>query len=119
MFTYDGPTMAGMGNDLVREARRRAGMTQHELAELAGSTQSAIARLETGRTTPSFDTVLRLVRLCGLDLEVALVERDSSDWAQARRLLTLSPGERLDRATRVAAQLRHLRTEAADGPIPA
>lgn len=101
--------MAGMGNDLVREARRRAGLSQRGLADLAGTTQSAIARLETGGTTPSFEAVLRLVRLCGLDLDVAVVERDGSDWAQARRLLPLSPAERLDRAERVASQLRRLR----------
>ncbi len=82
--------MAGIGNDLVREARRRAALSQRELAERAGTTQSAIARLETGRSTPSFDTVLRLVRLCGLDLEVMLVERDGSDWAQAQRLRGLT-----------------------------
>lgn len=68
-----------MGNDLVREARKRAALTQRELAERAGTTQSAIARLESGRTTPSFDTVLRLVRLCDLDLEVMLVERHGHD----------------------------------------
>lgn len=105
-----------MGNDVVREARRRAGLSQRALADLAGTTQSAIARLETGRTTPSFDAVLRLVRLCGFDLDVALVERDASDWAQARRLLPLSPAERLDRAERVAGQLRRARQEAARGP---
>ena len=66
----------------VREARRtrRRRLSQRELAERAGTTQSAIARIETGRSTPSFDTVLRLVRLCGLDLDVMLVERDGSDW---------------------------------------
>lgn len=94
--------MAGMGNDLVREARRRRGLTQRELAALAGTTQSALARLETGRTTPSFDTVLRLVRLCGLDLDLMLVERDGSDLAQAERLLQLSPSERVARGVRTA-----------------
>ena len=84
-----------MGNDLVREARRRAGLTQRQLAERAGTTQSALARLENGRTTPSFDTVLRLVRLCGLDLDVMLVERDDSDWAQASDLLKLTPAQRV------------------------
>jgi len=87
--------MAGMGNDLIREARRRAGLSQRELAERAGTTQSAIARLETGRSTPSFDTVLRLVRLCGLDLDVMLVERDGSDWAQAKDLFALTPAQRV------------------------
>ena len=75
--------MATHGNDLVREARKRARLTQRELAERAGTTQSAIARLESGRTRPAFDDVLRLVRLCGFDLDVMLVERDDSDWAQA------------------------------------
>lgn len=104
-----------MGNDLVREARRRAGLSQRSLADLAGTTQSAIARLETGRTTPSFDTVLRLVRLCGFDLDVALVVRDGSDWAQARRLRPLSPAERLDRAAGVARQLARLREGSVGG----
>jgi transcriptional regulator with XRE-family HTH domain len=94
--------MAGMGNDLVREARKRAGLSQRELAEKARTTQSAIARLETGRSTPSFDTVLRLVRLCGLDLDVMLVERDDSDWAQAQDLLALDPAERVALGVRTA-----------------
>jgi transcriptional regulator with XRE-family HTH domain len=101
--------MAGIGNDLVREARRRAGLSQRELAERAGTTQSAIARLETGRSTPSFDTVLRLVRLCGLDLEVMLVERDESDWAQAAQLLELTPGDRVADGIRTANLMLRIR----------
>lgn len=89
--------MGTMGNDLVREARKRAGLTQRELAERAGTTQSAIARLESGRTRPAFDDVMRLVRLCGMDLDIMLGERDDSDWAQARALRKLSPEERMDR----------------------
>jgi len=107
--------MAGIGNDLVREARRRAALSQRELAERAGTTQSAIARLETGRSTPSFDTVLRLVRLCGFDLDVMLVERDGSDWAQAERLAPLTADERVRRMTRVARQMRQLREAGAKG----
>jgi transcriptional regulator with XRE-family HTH domain len=98
--------MAGIGNDLVREARKRVGLTQRELAERAGTTQSAIARLETGRSTPTFDTVLRLLRLCGLDLDIMLVERDDSDWLQAQRLLELSPKDRVERHARTLANLR-------------
>lgn len=85
-----------MGSDLVREARRRAGLTQRELAERAGTTQSAIARLETGRGSPSFDTVLRLLRLCGFALLVALDPYDDSDLAQALALLRKTADGRLD-----------------------
>lgn len=85
-----------MGGDLVREARRRAGLTQAELARRAGTTQSAIARLEAGRSSPSFDAVVRLLRLCGFRLDVGLDPYDDSDIAQAEQLLRLTPDERLD-----------------------
>ena len=101
--------MATHGNDLVREARKRARLTQRELAERAGTTQSAIARLESGRTRPAFDDVLRLVRLCGLDVEFRLVERESSEWMQAQELLRLTPAERLDHVLKVAHQVEELR----------
>ena len=78
-----------MGNDLIREARLRKAFTQSQLAALAGTTQSAIARLESGRTAPSFDDVIRLLRLMDLDLDLMLVDRDDSDWIQAQRLAGL------------------------------
>jgi transcriptional regulator with XRE-family HTH domain len=84
------------GGDLVREARRRAGLTQRELADRAGTTQSSIARLETGQTSPSFDLVVRLIRLCGFRLDVFLDPYDDSDLAQAEALLRSRPDDRID-----------------------
>jgi transcriptional regulator with XRE-family HTH domain len=98
-----------LGGDLIREARRRAGLTQAELAESAGTSQSGIARWESGRTAVSLDDVIRLVRLCGFDLEVMLLPRDDSDMAQATRLANLSGQERIDRHARLARQLTGLR----------
>ena len=101
--------MGSYGGDLIREARRRAGLTQAGLAERAGTAQPAIARWESGRTAVSLDDVLRLVRLCGLDLELALVPRDDSDLAQAARLAGLTGQQRLDRHARLARQLNTIR----------
>ena len=101
--------MKGMGNDLIREARLRKALTQSQLAALAGTTQSAIARLESGRTAPSFDDVIRLLRLMDLDLDLMLVDRDDSDWIQAQRLAGLSSTERFRRHDEVATQLREFR----------
>ena len=98
--------MGTMGNDLVREARKRAGLTQRELADKARTSQSAIARLESGRTRPAFDDVLRLVRLCGMDLDIMMGERDSSDWMQAQQLRTLTPEERMTRMVGWGHQVR-------------
>lgn len=106
--------MYTLGNDLVREARKRARLTQRDLADRAGTTQSAIARLENGRTSPTFENVIRLVRLCGMDLDLMLVERDDSDWVQAQGLLVLTPGERLERGVRTAQRMQRIR-EAGSG----
>jgi transcriptional regulator with XRE-family HTH domain len=104
-----------MGNDLVREARKRAGLTQRELAGRAGTTQSAIARLESGRTKPTFESVLRLLRLCGMDLDIMLVERDDSDWSQAQRQLKLTPSERAERMVQWGRKVREMQREGGRG----
>jgi len=101
--------VSSCGGNLIREARRRAGLTQAELAARAGTAQPALARWESGSTAVSLDDVIRLIRLCGLDLELHIVARDDSDLAQAARLAHLSGQERLDRHSRLARQLRRLR----------
>lgn len=93
-----------IGGELVREGRRRAGLTQQELAEKAGTTQSAIARLESGRTRPALEDVQRLLRLCGWDLRVALVPDEPEDRWQARDLGGLTPGERVVSHQRLVEQ---------------
>ena len=98
-----------LGADLVREARRRGGLTQRELAERAGTTQSAIARLEAARTSPSFELVVRLVRECGYRIDVAIDPYDDSDLAQAEALLRRPIEERLAHLTEVVAGLEKLR----------
>ena len=60
---------------LVTDARLRAGLSQRELAERAGTSQSAVARIEAGAVSPSLETVRRLVSACGFDLQWSLVPR--------------------------------------------
>jgi transcriptional regulator with XRE-family HTH domain len=98
-----------IGGELVREARKRSGMTQAELAEKAGTTQSAIARLESGRTSPSLEDVQRLMRLAGFELIVELAPFDDSDRVQARERLKLTAEERIARNTSLARQARLFR----------
>jgi transcriptional regulator with XRE-family HTH domain len=83
--------------DLIREARRRAGLTQRELADRLGTTQSAIARLERGGTEPSYERVAEAVRACGLDLVPQLLRADDADWSVASSNLTVGPDARVRR----------------------
>src|SRR5437763_4364316 len=55
--------------------RTELGMAQRELAELVGTTQSAIARLESGGRPPRIDTLLRIADALECDLTVELHPR--------------------------------------------
>ena len=53
-------------------ARRRAGLSQTELAERAGTSQPAIARLERGEGNPTLATVERTLAAAGFQLRLEL-----------------------------------------------
>ena len=98
-----------IGGELVREARKRSAMTHRELADRAGTTQSAIARLESGRSSPSLEQVQRLMRLAGFELLVELALFDDSDRVQARARRHHSPEDNVESNRRSIAQVREMR----------
>lgn len=97
------------GGDLIYEARRRARLTQAEVAERVGTTQSAVARWERGGASPSLDATMRILRAVGFDLEYMLVPYDDSDYAQARSMLRRTQEEREQQLLRMVAVARELR----------
>ena len=68
---------------LVR-ARSAASLTQSELARRLGTTQSAIARLEGGRVSPSFATLRRYAEATGMRLVVGLAPAVDGTGATVR-----------------------------------
>ena len=54
-------------------------MSQRALAERAHSTQAAVARIESGESAPSFETLRRLLDAAGFDLKVTVDERLDAD----------------------------------------
>jgi DNA-binding XRE family transcriptional regulator len=54
-------------------ARAKAGLTQVQLAKKMGTTQSAIARLESGKRMPSIETLESYARATGCELRIRLV----------------------------------------------
>ena len=63
----------------VADRRAERALSQQQLAELCGTTQSAIARLESGGRPPRIDTLLRIADAleCDLVVELRARERDS------------------------------------------
>ena len=58
------------------EARKRAGLTQEEVALRMGTTRSAISRLEgTRKHLPALTTLRRYADVLGCDVEITLVPR--------------------------------------------
>lgn len=58
--------------ELVHRLRTEAGLTQAELAQRMGTTQSAIARMEAGGTRPTLETLERLAAAIGQELVVGV-----------------------------------------------
>ena len=84
-----------MPGRMVRYARRRASLTQRELAARARIPQETIARIEAGRVDPRVGTLDRLLEACGMGLEVMPRLGIGIDRTQFQRLLDMTPSERL------------------------
>ena len=99
---------------MLREARTAAGLTQRELAARAGVPQPAIARIESGASSPRVDTLARLLAAC--DRQVAHVRRrstvDPQDWAQVQDNLRRTPDQRLRNLEVAARAMTELREAA-------
>ncbi len=94
---------------LLKGARRRAGLTQRQLAARAGLPHVTVARIEAGRVDPRVGTLVTLLRACGADLEAVAALGQGVDQAHIRANLALTPTERLERVAAEAQALDALR----------
>ncbi len=59
----------------IIEARNEKGISQKKLEELSGVKQPVIARLETGKTSPSLSTLLKILEPLGKTLAIVPIEK--------------------------------------------
>jgi len=79
---------------VLLEARLGAGMSQRELARRSGVPQAAISRIEHGRVSPRTETLDRLLRSCGKDVELIVRPGTGLDRTLIQERLRLTPAER-------------------------
>lgn len=96
------------GARALRDARRRAGLTQRALSASTHVLQPAIARIEAGAVVPRLDTLDRLLAGCGMTLAVVHRPGAGVDRTPIRALLRLRPIERVRLAVREARNLERL-----------
>ena len=84
----DGPrrTLAG---SLLADARRRARLTQVQLAERSGLVRPLISPDENGRKDPAVSMLARLVEACGMELRMRADLLTEAERDQRRRDATL------------------------------
>ena len=61
-----------MAGTLLRQARKRAALSQVDLASRAGVTQSVISAYESGQRQPSLPALTRLIDAAGFELTLGL-----------------------------------------------
>jgi len=74
----DGWLFAQIAEQVVQR-RRELGLSQAELARVCGTTQSAIARLESGGRPPRIDTLLKLAHALDCELHIELRPTESPE----------------------------------------
>ena len=98
---------------LVRDARRRHGMTQRQLAQASGVPQSVVARIESGRQQPSHRVLTSV--LAGLGERPVLGTEavpDEHELGLLEVTLALSPAERVRRLVDLHRTARRWRAAA-------
>jgi transcriptional regulator with XRE-family HTH domain len=100
---------------IVRTARREAGLTQKELADRMGTTQSAVARLEAKGANPRLKTLEKAVRATGRNLEIdaPAFPSGSIDESLTARYVRATPAVRLRSFVRSYESVRELALAAA------
>lgn len=97
--------MTTTSSKLLRDARIRAGLSQRQLARRARTTQSVVARVELGQTSPSWATLTRLLAAAGFELRAALDVKPTARshmLDDVARILALTPEERLEEVRNVS-----------------
>jgi transcriptional regulator with XRE-family HTH domain len=82
---------------LLREARRRADLTQTELAERAGVARSVVSAYERGHRSPGLKLLSRLLAAADCQLKAELEPLGADVDSAVRRALASSTTERADR----------------------
>ncbi len=92
--------MAGnpLRDNVLEEARSRAGLSQRSLAQAAGTAQSVVARIELGQTSPTIRTLDKLLDAAGFELTIGIEPKPALDpdlLDDVPRIRRLHPEDRL------------------------
>jgi transcriptional regulator with XRE-family HTH domain len=98
---------------LLRDARRRHGVTQEQLAARARTSQAAISRIERDVVSPSVSTLATLLDLLGEELELSATPIDyGHDRSLIEENFVYSPELRIERLASWSRGMKELQRSA-------
>jgi transcriptional regulator with XRE-family HTH domain len=101
---------------LLADARRRAELTQVELAQRLAISQASVAQLERPGSNPRIATLDRALRAAGAELVISAGPREPSvDESLIRKQLALTPAQRLNGLEVMYREARELSEAGASG----
>jgi ribosome-binding protein aMBF1 (putative translation factor) len=83
------------GGTVIRQSRRRAGISQRELARRLRTNQSVVGRWESLATSPTLESVTSVALACGFAVEWRLAPVDPDLERVITEQLRRTPAERV------------------------
>ena len=113
--------LAGAMAELVYGMRTQAGFTQTELAARMGTTQSSVARMESGASLPTVEMLARLAHATGVPMRIAApgvadVEILAPRQSRAKRRAERRPAQARSRSSATREEIRALPSRNASVP---
>lgn len=93
---------------LIRMARQRAGLSQVTLATRAHTSQAAVSAYESGRRSPSVETLTRLLKTSGFELRMRLAKPDTHDPARFASEKLIDPRELAEHTKKEKSRVKRL-----------
>ena len=91
---------------LIKAARKKAGMTQKELGQRIGTTYQTLAQWENDLRNPKFETLQRIANALGVPVQELIADWSAVDKEEFKRVFI--HGEGLEPPARIAVALERL-----------
>jgi transcriptional regulator with XRE-family HTH domain len=98
LYVQPARRMSTQASALVVQARQRSGLTQAELAHLAGTSRTALSAIEHGKRDPGLERLQAILLAAGFDLLTSLADHDDHDDVLKEQGSRLSPETRQERS---------------------
>ena len=82
----------------LKEIRTKLGITQKHFAQIAGVSQSLIAKIESGRIDPSYSNVVKIEQ--AIELLRKKKEKEARE-IMTKKAITASPGEKIEKIIKI------------------